>query len=147
MSTFEVVSGVGVGAARLGMGRQAAVGVLRALADGPTEVGVQQPRQAALAFESGGAVQAWFDDSDRLEAVEVWGDAQVPVVLDGVAVTGLPVEDALVVSPGFVPMRAGDDESWVDQDRDVALTVFDGLVVAVCVGVPGYYAFLDDLSS
>lgn len=129
----------GIGPMTLGVSDE---GMRRALAALP---GCPEPDPSSPGwadFESGMSVEYELEgDPSVVRAIEVWRPVDAPdVVLEGVSLFSGSAREVLsrIAGLGFVSTERG--YLWVSDRLDVGLTIEDGRVAAVLVGVPGYYA-------
>ena len=135
---LDVEPHVGIGPLRLGAPRREAHFALPAL---PTALATEPGAPVAEAWHDF-ALQAFFDEEDRIEYLEVErGDELRPRLL-GAFVLDLPCEDALAVLEGHA-LGEERPEGLVVPDLDLLLwrpreESAEHCFAAVGVGVPGY---------
>jgi hypothetical protein len=131
----------GVGPLTIGVSAEDLRAVLASL---PGNTGPLATRPESAQLQSGLSIFYEVDGDGCVESIEVWHPTTVGqrVVLDGVDLFGLRGGDlAMRLPQRDIHVLPGGGTALV-RDADVGITLEDGVVVAVLVGVVGYYDFL-----
>ena len=103
-------------------------------------------RRHSVKYQSGLFVQIELDDSEAVEAIEVWyphhGGPQL--TLHHLPLFGLTAKEARAQLPREGSPIVEDGNGFIMRGYELGLTVEDGRIAAVLIGVRGYYDFLDD---